>query len=329
LPPRTIVDPRFPARLRELRQARGLSLRDLAKLTYLGKSYLHDYETGRRAPSQERALHLDDALGAGGELAALVADGTGRLAYAVMHPRRADAAAVDELTTQLAAARVMEDAVGVAPMLPAVTGQLGIVGDLVRDARGAVRPRLVSVAAQWSQFGGWLNLAAGRRRRAGLLFDRALEWAVETGDRELTATVISFKGHAAWLSGDVGALIGLTTAALRDPAVYIGQRAYDWYQLARGHTLAGERKAALESLAIGADLAAETIAHTGRRPPWQYYRSRAFFHLEEGLVRQLLGDGTRAAELLSNGLAGLPPEMRGAEWTAMYRSALKAASARS
>ncbi|MGX7673445.1 hypothetical protein [Plantactinospora sp. DSM 117369] len=34
MPHPPIVDPRFPARLRELRTARGLSLRDLARRTY-------------------------------------------------------------------------------------------------------------------------------------------------------------------------------------------------------------------------------------------------------------------------------------------------------
>ncbi|WP_433528634.1 helix-turn-helix domain-containing protein [Micromonospora sp. CA-263727] len=64
MPPRahSIVDPRFPAELARLRHERGLSLRDLARQAYVGKSYVHDLETGRTRPSRELAEHLDDTL---------------------------------------------------------------------------------------------------------------------------------------------------------------------------------------------------------------------------------------------------------------------------
>ncbi len=61
----------FAARLRQLRHGRGLSLRGLAKLTYHRKSYLHELETGAKAPSPQVARRLDDALRAMGELVAL------------------------------------------------------------------------------------------------------------------------------------------------------------------------------------------------------------------------------------------------------------------
>lgn len=327
MPRRTVVDPRFPARLRELLAQRDMSYRALAARTHYGKSYLHELATGKKAPAVEIAARLDDALNAGGQLAIMVSDDDGPLAYAMAHPRRADAAAVDELAAQLVADRLLEDSTGAAPMLPAATRQLDIVTGLVREARGPVRPQLVTVAAQWAQFGGWLNLARGQPRRAGALFDRALEWAIEVNERELIATVLSFKGHAAWLAGDLGPMIGLTEAALRDPDVYVGQRAYDRYQLARGQALGGDQKAAGDSLAAAADLVDETAEYAGQRPAWHYYRSRAFYALEAGIVYQLLGDNAAAADLLRAGLAGLPPQMQAADWTAMYRKVLAEASA--
>lgn len=326
MPRRTVVDPRFPARLRQLRTARGLSLRDLARLTYLGKSYLHDFETGRRRPTVDHAARLDDALGAAGELSGMVCD-DGPLGYAVSHPHRTSVTAVDILAARLAEARQLEDEVGAAPMLPTVIDHLTTITDMVCQSRSPVRPRLVAVGAQWAQFGGWVHLATGRHRRAGLLLDRALEWATEVGDRDMVSTVLSFKGHAAWIRGQVGPTIGLTQAALRDTTVYVGQRAYDRYQLARGFTAARDRQTAVEELAAGSDLAAEAVEYTGPRPPWHYYRSRAFFMLEAGLVYQLLGENARAVELLRDGLAGLPAEMRQAGWTGMYRAALAKAAA--
>jgi len=69
MPPVVVVDPRFPYRLRELRQQRGLSLRELAKRVFYGKSYLHELETGDASPRVDVAARLDEVLGAAGELA--------------------------------------------------------------------------------------------------------------------------------------------------------------------------------------------------------------------------------------------------------------------
>jgi transcriptional regulator with XRE-family HTH domain len=96
MPRRTIVDPRFPARLRQLRTDRGLSLRDLVRLTYFGKSTLSELENGRKSPSAETAHHLDRALDAGGELAGMVTDAPdvttpeddARLSYKIGRPAR-------------------------------------------------------------------------------------------------------------------------------------------------------------------------------------------------------------------------------------------------
>lgn len=69
---RTVVDPRFGMRMRMLREERGRSLRDLELPTLSSKSKLHNIETGITAPSLETARLIDDALRAGGELAAMV-----------------------------------------------------------------------------------------------------------------------------------------------------------------------------------------------------------------------------------------------------------------
>jgi hypothetical protein len=107
-------------------------------------------------------------------------------------------------------------------MLPVADAQFSVVAGLVTEARGDLRSAMVGIGAQWAQFAGWLHLSAEQPDRAAVLFDWALEWAVETGDREMIATVLSFKGHAAWLAGQVGPLIGLTEAALRDQEIRSG-----------------------------------------------------------------------------------------------------------
>jgi transcriptional regulator with XRE-family HTH domain len=67
------VHPQFRHRLRELREAVGLSLRELGKLVSYSHSYLWELEAGSKRPSVQAAARLDEALGAGGNLATLVA----------------------------------------------------------------------------------------------------------------------------------------------------------------------------------------------------------------------------------------------------------------
>ena len=69
---RRVVDPRFPRRMRELLDQRGMSLRALAAHTYYSKSYPGELVTGVKAPTADVARRVDEALGAGGKLVALV-----------------------------------------------------------------------------------------------------------------------------------------------------------------------------------------------------------------------------------------------------------------
>ncbi|GAB3138450.1 hypothetical protein GCM10027290_05840 [Micromonospora sonneratiae] len=66
------VNPTFGPRLRELRIQRGLSLRRLGQQVHCSHGYLWDLEAGGKRPSASVAALLDAALGAGGQLRALV-----------------------------------------------------------------------------------------------------------------------------------------------------------------------------------------------------------------------------------------------------------------
>jgi transcriptional regulator with XRE-family HTH domain len=67
-----IVNPNFGSRLRELRQQRRLSLRRLGVKIHCSHGYLWDLEAGGKRPSVSVAALLDAALGADGELSAMV-----------------------------------------------------------------------------------------------------------------------------------------------------------------------------------------------------------------------------------------------------------------
>lgn len=71
---RTVVDPQFPTRVRELREAAGMSLRDLAASAYVSKSTLSELENGKATPMVDTARALDRALRSDGQLAAMVTE---------------------------------------------------------------------------------------------------------------------------------------------------------------------------------------------------------------------------------------------------------------
>ncbi|MGW4502030.1 helix-turn-helix domain-containing protein [Micromonospora sp. NPDC004336] len=323
MPPRarTIVDPRFAAELRRLREARGMSLRRLASLVNHGKSLVHQLETGQTKPTVAVAARLDEALAARGALARLVADapdGGDRLAYATAHPRRVDAAAVRALAGLLAGYRRLEDAVGSGPIMGPVRVHLDAVTCLLRGARPDVRPSVLDVAAQWAQFAGWLSIARGEERAATAWHARALDWATEAGNSELVATVLSFQGHQAELRGDLPAMIRLSEVARRDRAVNAALRAYCAGQEARGLAMAG---AATREVLARLSEASDVSAQAAEEPlsPWGYWYTPSFFAVQHGIVWRYLGAtdsraNDRALTLLTAGVGGVNEEAGGADW---------------
>ncbi|WP_171843072.1 helix-turn-helix domain-containing protein [Carbonactinospora thermoautotrophica] len=324
---------RFGDEMRRLMAEQGVSLRGLAKRVHYDVGYLSKVANGRKPPSAELATALDAALDADGALTALAGtrlpgatldpDAEDRLRQAVQHPSRVDAAVVDSLAVTLAAQRRLEDAIGSVPLVDPVTAQLTVIEDLVRDARGPLRPKVLDVAAQWAQFCGWLYEANDRFAPARAWFDRATEWAIEAGNADMVATVLTFQGSLAWRAGHVGSVIGLSQAALRDRNVYPGQRAFAAMQEARGHAMAGDGDAADRAIDTALDLLGLATERPEDAPPWLYFHSENFFTLQRGLTYRYLGRHDRARNgqavaWLTAGLDGLPADQRRAEWAGEF-----------
>lgn len=228
--PRPTVDPRFPQTLRRLREERGLSLRALAAAVYQGKSYIHDFEQGRKPPTVDIARRLDDALQAGGVLTALVtgsADGVPTdddSLDALELARRVTAsdvstetldrleAAFDDLATCYGTARPDE-------LLARTRHHLAYVNRLV-DARKTLdqHRRLLVV-------GGWLSLLAGtisidlrQRDAAAARLATAQQLAEHAGHVEIEAWVYETR---AWdrLNAGVGDYAGAVELSQRAQAL--------------------------------------------------------------------------------------------------------------
>lgn len=322
----------FGNALRRFRKRAGLTQPALARRVFVNQSTISRIETGQLAPDYLLVEQLDATLDADGALLELLRPAAGlldpeeadRLDYVAAHVRRLDLTAVESLGVVLAGMRRLEDTAGAALMIEPVRAQLKLTACLVREARGDLRPHAVQLGAQWAQFAGWLNTATDRFPNADRWFNRALEWATEASDHDMIATALSFKGHLAWLTGQVGPTIGLSQAVQHQPGVYAGQLAYDALQEARGHAVLGDGDMVDRKVDEANGLALLAVEQLPDAPPWHYYRHEAFWLLEEGRVYRYLGRPGRAADLLTAGLDALPAEQQGAEWANTYRRDLAA-----
>ena len=320
----------FGELLRRLRQQAGLSQPELARRVPVSQPSLSRYESGRQAVDVAVAARLDELLDAGGQLAALAApadavevlsgDERDRLAYVTDRPRSIDSQAVRSLAVVLAEQRRLEDRLGAGAVFDSTNGYVRLVERLVPDAGGTLRPAVVELAAQWAQFGAWLHVAVDELPGSARLLDRVTEWGLEIDSVDLVATALSMKGYHAYKTRRLGAMLGLSRAAGRDPRVSPGLRALAAQQQARAHALLGEGEATDRAL----DEATELVGRTepGHGPPWVYFFGPDYLRMQRGRAYRYLGRRDESAELLAAGLDALPAELRNAEWTRTYEADL-------
>lgn len=322
----------FAELLRALMRERGVSGNGLARRAFCDKALISRLANGRQRPSANMARVLDDALEAGGKLTALTetplltteigAEGKDRLTWAARHPQRIDGAAVESLAAVLAAQRRAEDSLGSGDVLRPVLAQMKTIDNLVTDSRGPVRPALVHVAGQWAQFSGWLHTNTGDPAQGDASLSKALLWAVEAGEPDLIAEVLSFQGHAAWVAGQPGPAAGLSRAARRDTGVFPGQLAISAAQEAKALAMMGDGSDTDRLLDEADEQAASAAERPGDSPPWLYYHSPGFFALQRGLAYSYLADQplyrARAIAAIEAGHAELPEAEQQSEWAAEY-----------
>ncbi|MEV5819552.1 helix-turn-helix domain-containing protein [Micromonospora haikouensis] len=329
---RTVVDPRFPAELGRLRRAHGMSLRDLARRAFYGKSYLHDLESGRTRPSLDVAHQLDELLHAGGSLAAMVTalpavttpDDDERLAYVRAEPSRLDGTSVRLLADVLAAQRRLDDVLPAPVTLPAVVAHWRTAQQLARHAAGKHAAELHYVAAEWTQFVGWLYAEARDDAEAVRVLTEAAAQADAVDSGPLAAQVENFRGYLERQRGNARGIVRHFIAAYHTPGATALQRVGDAVQAAHGYALLGDRAAAGRLLAEASDLT--TVAESQAAPALAYWLTPTFSRMGLGLAYLALGDVAAGADNLRAGLAGLPADQARAEWAQEYRQALAVAT---
>jgi transcriptional regulator with XRE-family HTH domain len=312
----------FSGELCRLLAERGMSQRELARRANYDCGFVNKLCRGTRPATSAVARRLDEVLDAGGALMALVsrrevlagaaaavavpgtldADKRDRLAWARRHPRAVDQAAVDSLAGVLAAQRRAEDALGSAAMVGPVTAQLIAIEDLVTGARGPIRPAVLDVAMQWSEFAAWLHTSVRDFPAARIMWRQTLELAVEADSVTMTATVLRFRAYMAWLAVQPGPLIGLAQAAQRDRRAAVSQRAFSASLEARGHAMAGDAQATERKLGEAAELG----TRLGQRldEPWSYWYAPGWLECQRGIALSYLAHiehyRTQAIEALAS-----------------------------
>ena len=327
MPPRTYTDPAFGARLRHLREQRGMSLRDLSRQAFVAKSTISELENGAKRPSAASAHALDSALGAGGQLEAMVtpaptpAGDRHRIGYATAGGR-VDTATVAALAGVLAAQRRLDDTLGPHPLAPAVGAQWPAVMALARDARGPAAGPMLEVAAEWTQFVGWLHAESRQDAAAVRVLTGAAAQADAIGHGPLKAQAVNFLGYAARQRRRPREMLRHFHAAYETPGASVLQRAGDAAQAAHALALLGEHRQARTLLGAASDLVGVA---DGPPPGTAYWLTPGFSHLNVGLAYAGLGDDRAAADHLRTGLESLPPDQQASVWSQEYRGALAAA----
>ncbi|WP_433242422.1 helix-turn-helix transcriptional regulator [Actinomadura nitritigenes] len=303
----------------ELRAAAGWTQQDLAdRLNAItGKALtrwdVSRWETARRIPEADIP-----ALATVLQVPAAMLEEAAARARAV----RAGRADLAGLGAVLESQRGLEDQIGAAAVLPGAVANHRAVEAMLCRARGRSREPGARLAASSAQFVGWLHTALRRYGQAGRFYDASLRFASESGDDDAVATALSMRGHLAFRTGDLGEMIAATQAARRR-AVLAGTKAITAQQEARGHALEHDELAALRSM----DEAEDLFAAEG--PDSLYFYSRAMLTMQRGIVLHYLGRHAAAAGHLEAGLATLPADIAGAEWTRWYRETLAVARRRS
>lgn len=331
-PSRTYVDPALPATVRALRDARGWSYRRLAKLAHLSSTYLWEIENGDKHPTVRAAAALDAALEARGVVAAMVRAAptvTGpeegdRIVHAVRHPRAIDRRAVNALAGVLAAHRQLDDTIDAHILIPAEAPQWEAVMRLARDARGPAADDLHVVAAEWTQYLGWLRAEARHDGPAAETLIEAVAQASDIQHGSLTAQARNFLGYVARQRGNPTGIVEHFEGAYLTPGATRLQRIGDAAQAAQGYALLDDHAAARRLLGEAQDLA--LLADNDEAPTAAYWLSVTYNRLNLGLAYLALGDYAEARQQLQAGLDGIPEHQRESEWAAEYRRALAVAS---
>ena len=228
-----------------------------------------------------------------------------RLARAVHAPERVDAEIVGYLQRVLREHIVADNKVGPCQLIDVVTAQMRFIDHLQSGARGEVRSELLTVAAQYAEFAGWLSHDLGSPRAAAYWCDRAMEWAQGAGNDVWVSYVLMQKSNQAASARDAERAITLAQAAQREPTrVPPRTLAAAAQQEAQGHALAGDEVMCHQKFDQALELVTRSQHDQDAEPaPWC---TEVYIEIQRATSWMRLGNPGRAIDLFERQLATLP-----------------------
>ncbi|MBV9381333.1 MAG: 4a-hydroxytetrahydrobiopterin dehydratase [Streptosporangiaceae bacterium] len=251
----------FGRELARLMAARGLGVRELARLVPCNPGHISNLRNGRDRPSPELAARLDEALAAGGEIieaAARPVPGT--------EPGNVGELVAPELVSyfaaQLAGHYSADRFLGPMRLIPVALSQYELLCDVAAAAASGLRGELWGVAAGYAALIGWLYQDAGDLVTSARWHAAMIERAHRSQDLQLVSFALYCKAmlHADMKDGP--GVLDLTGQRCWTPAAWSRRSAC--FSSSRPHTAPPSRAATTRrTLATG----------SSARPPVCWMRS--------------------------------------------------------
>ncbi len=225
----------FAAELARLMAARGLGVRELARMVPCNPGHISNLRSGKARPSPELAEALDERLAADGTLRALAPQPAPRRHEPAAAP---DDSAADEIAALdlIRIAEATEVGTGILERLDLAVDELAIAypgtlpADLLDRVRGYLRyvSRLLDARMTLAEHrrllvvGGWLSLLAAttlidlhREHAAAAHLHTAAQFARETGHAEIAAWCLETQAWQVLTAGDYRRAVDISLAAQR------------------------------------------------------------------------------------------------------------------
>lgn len=319
--------------LRAARESAGLSLSRTAERTSFVRSYLSMIETGKRPITAEVVSAYEHVLGVPLSEPSdplrrahewLVSDSP--MSIYRRSGRRVGASLANELDQRVVDLRHLDDVVSSRDLHPAVVKELKEATDLVRTASfsDSVGRRLLTAVGELSQLAGWVASDAGSYAEAQKHYMSGVDAATEAGDRVLGGQLLSSLSYQIANVGkaDDAALLARTAALGAEGATPV-VRALLLERVAWASAKAKDAEGTGRAL----DAVDDSYEQRGTdEPEWVYWLDRNEIDIMAGRCMIELGRPKDAEPLLSNAIAGYPPDH--AREVALYLSWLAESHAR-
>jgi len=254
--------------------ARGISLRALAKNLHHDPSYVSKALRGLKPCGPRLARDIDDALAAGGE----IIDAASR-SRPDSAPVEAPVApeVVDYFRSQLAGHYTADMYLGPLHLIPTVQTQAELITRLTAAADAPVRRGLLDTGAAYSALLGWLYQDAGDLAASARWRDTTLSLAHRSGDPQLISYALTNKAMLALDQNDGAAVVDFAQAALVGTRELSPKtRVLALQHQAQGHAMLGDRPTADRML----DQAAALVGRVDDEYLWGNSCRRTPHHVE-------------------------------------------------